>query len=60
MQSRNQRRVAVLAYQGLGTFEFGIVVEVFGVRRTGLGVKWYGFEVCSIERRPIHAAGASW
>jgi AraC family transcriptional activator FtrA len=57
MQSRNQRHVAVLAYEGLGTFEFGIVVEVFGVRRTGLGVKWYDFEVCSLERRPIHAAG---
>ena len=57
MESRNLRRVAALAYDGLGTFEFGIVVEVFGLPRTGLGVEWYDFEVCSLERRPIRAAG---
>ena len=57
MPSRNLRRVAALAYDGLGTFEFGIVVEVFGLRRSGLGVEWYDFEVCSLERRPIRAAG---
>jgi AraC family transcriptional activator FtrA len=44
-------------YDGLGTFEFGIVVELFGLRRTGLGVTWYQFEACSVERGPIHAAG---
>ena len=55
--SRNPRKVVALAYDGLGTFEFGIVVEVFGLRRTGLGVKWYDFEVCSLERGPIRAAG---
>jgi AraC family transcriptional activator FtrA len=49
--------VAALAYEGLGTFEFGIVVELFGLRRTGLGVTWYEFEACSVERGPIHAAG---
>ena len=57
MASRNLRRVAALAYEGLGTFEFGIVVELFGLRRTGLGVAWYEFEACSVERGPIHAAG---
>lgn len=57
MSTPDPRRVATLAYDGLGTFEFGIVVEVFGLRRTGLGVKWYDFEVCSLERRPIRAAG---
>ena len=57
MQSRDLRRVAALAYEGLGTFEFGIVVEVFGLRRTGMGVKWYDFEVCSVERGPIRATG---
>src|SRR5579871_4632938 len=54
---RNHRNVAALIYDGLGTFEFGIVVEVFGLRRTGLDVKWYGFETCSLERRPVRAAG---
>jgi AraC family transcriptional activator FtrA len=57
MALRNRRHVAALAYDGLGTFEFGIVVEVFGLRRTGLDVKWYDFEVCSLERAPIRAAG---
>ena len=57
MPSRDWKRVAALAYDGLGTFEFGIVVEVFGLRRTGLNVKWYDFEVCSLERGPIRAAG---
>ena len=57
MASRDLRRVAALAYDGLGTFEFGIVVELFGLRRTGLGVTWYQFEACSVERGPIHAAG---
>jgi AraC family transcriptional regulator, transcriptional activator FtrA len=57
MESRDWKRVAALAYDGLGTFEFGIVVEVFGLARTGLGVKWYDFEVCSMERGPVRAAG---
>lgn len=57
MASRDLRRVAALAYDGLGTFEFGIAVELFGLRRTGLGVTWYEFEACSVERGPIHAAG---
>lgn len=57
MASRDFRRVAALAYDGLGTFEFGIVVELFGLRRTGLGVPWYQFEACSLERGPIRAAG---
>jgi AraC family transcriptional activator FtrA len=56
--SRDLRHVAALAYDGLGTFEFGIVVELFGLRRKNLGVsKWYDFEVCSLERGPIRAAG---
>ena len=57
MPSRDWKRVTTLAYDGLGTFEFGIVVEVFGLPRTGLDVKWYDFEVCSLERGPIRAAG---
>jgi AraC family transcriptional regulator, transcriptional activator FtrA len=55
--SRDPRRVAVFAYDGLGTFEFGIAVELFGLLRTNLGVKWYDFEVFSLERGPIRAAG---
>jgi AraC family transcriptional activator FtrA len=51
------RRVAALAYDGLSPFEFGIVVEVFGLPRPEIRVPWYRFEVCSLERRPLRATG---
>jgi AraC family transcriptional activator FtrA len=57
MPSRDLRRVAALAYDGLCTFEFGIVVEVFGLPRPELGAGWYDFEVCAPERGPIRAMG---
>jgi AraC family transcriptional regulator, transcriptional activator FtrA len=57
MESRNPRHVAALAYDDLCTFEFGIVVEVFGLRRPELNVEWYDFEVCSLERGPLRAMG---
>ena len=57
MASRDPRRVAVLAYNDLCTFEFGIVVEVFALRRPELNVEWYDLEVCSLERGPIRAMG---
>jgi AraC family transcriptional regulator, transcriptional activator FtrA len=57
MATRDWRRVAALAYDELCTFEFGIVVEVFGLPRPELGVPWYEFEVCSLERGPLRAAG---
>src|SRR6202521_4883262 len=57
MASRDPRRGAVLAYEDLCTFEFGIVVEVFGLRRPELNVQWYDLEVCSLERGPIRAMG---
>jgi AraC family transcriptional activator FtrA len=57
MKDRDPRRVVALAYDGLCTFEFGIVVELFGLRRRNLGVEWYDFEVCSAERGPIRATG---
>jgi AraC family transcriptional regulator, transcriptional activator FtrA len=57
MMTRNLRNVAALAYDGLCTFEFGIAVELFGLRRKNLDVEWYDFEVCSLERGPIRASG---
>src|SRR5690348_15809040 len=48
--------VAALAYQGLCTFEFGIVVEMFGLPRPELD-RWYSFEVCGLERGPLRAVG---
>jgi AraC family transcriptional regulator, transcriptional activator FtrA len=50
-------RVVAIAYEGLCTFEFGCAVEIFGQERPELGVQWYRFDVCSIERKPIQALG---
>src|SRR6476620_3342997 len=49
-------KVVALAYEGLGTFEFGIVVELFGLPRPELD-HWYAFEVCALEKGPLHATG---
>jgi AraC family transcriptional activator FtrA len=49
--------VAALAYDGLCTFEFGCVVELFALARPELGVDWYRFAVCAEERGPVRAAG---
>lgn len=57
MSSKSGHRVVALAYDGLCTFEFGCTVELFALDRPELGVPWYEFEVCSLERSPIRAAG---
>jgi AraC family transcriptional activator FtrA len=49
--------VAAVAYDGLCTFEFGCVVELFSLARPELGVPWYRFAVCAAERQPLRAAG---
>jgi AraC family transcriptional activator FtrA len=49
--------VAIVAYDGLCTFEFGCAVELFALERPELGVDWYDFQVCAVERGPIRAAG---
>ena len=50
-------QVVALAYDGLCTFEFGCVVELFALPRPELGVPWYDFKVCASERGPLRAAG---
>src|SRR5215831_8722415 len=57
MSAPDWRRVAALTYDGLCTFEFGIVVEVFGLRRPEFGTNWYRFQVCSLDPGPLHATG---
>jgi AraC family transcriptional regulator, transcriptional activator FtrA len=57
MGARDPRRVVSLAYDGLCTFEFGIVVEIFGLPRPELPVEWYRFQVCSPDRGPLRATG---
>ncbi|MDQ0473616.1 AraC family transcriptional activator FtrA [Labrys wisconsinensis] len=49
--------VAVLAYDGLCTFEFGIAYEVFGLPRPEMGPDWYRYRVAAIEPGPLRAAG---
>jgi AraC family transcriptional activator FtrA len=50
-------KVVALAYDGLCTFEFGCVVELFALPRPELAVPWYEFAVCAAERGPLRAAG---
>lgn len=57
MPSLRNRRVVALAYDRLCTFEFGIVVEIFGLARPELDVDWYQFAVCSLDRGPLTATG---
>lgn len=49
--------VAVIAYDGLCTFEFGVAYEVFGLPRPEMGVGWYRYRVAAIEIGPLRAAG---
>lgn len=49
--------VAVLLYDGLGTFEFAIAAEVFGLSRPEFGDDWYRFVSCSEGQRPVRANG---
>jgi AraC family transcriptional regulator, transcriptional activator FtrA len=55
--------VAAVAYDGLCTFEFGCVVEVFALQRPELSVPWYRFAVCAAQTgpkqqlRPLRAMG---
>jgi AraC family transcriptional regulator, transcriptional activator FtrA len=57
MSIPKNRLVAALVYDGLCTFEFAIAVEVFGLSRPELPVKWYEFSACSFESRPARATG---
>jgi AraC family transcriptional activator FtrA len=48
--------VVAIAYDGLCTFEFGIVVEAFALPRPEFDFPWYRFRVAAVER-PIRAMG---
>jgi AraC family transcriptional activator FtrA len=49
--------VVALVYDGLCTFEFGIVAEVFGLPRPEMGPGWYRFASAAIEPGPLRAQG---
>jgi AraC family transcriptional activator FtrA len=58
MAGKSNHRVVAVAYDGLCTFEFGIVAEIFALKRPELKTdSWYSFQVCSLERGPVHALG---
>ena len=52
-----KHRVAILAYDGLCTFEFGIAIEVFALPRPELQVPWYDCRVCAGDKRPLKSIG---
>jgi len=49
--------VAAVAYDGLCTFEFGCVVELFALERPEITGPWYRLGVCAARRGPLRAAG---
>jgi len=57
MSSTRPHHVAILAYDGLCTFEFGCAIEVFALARPELGVRWYSHAVCAAEPGPLRALG---
>lgn len=49
--------VGALLYDGLCTFEFGIVAEVFGLSRPEMGTGWYRFASAAVDEGPMRAHG---
>jgi len=55
--NRTPLKVVALIYDGLCTFEYGIVAEIFGLDRPELGGDLYAFTSVAMEKGVIHAAG---
>jgi len=53
----NPPLVAVLAYDGLCAFEFGIAHEVFGLARPEMGPGWYRFRLVAAEPGELRVTG---
>jgi AraC family transcriptional activator FtrA len=51
------RLVAVLVYDRLATFEFGVAAEIFGLPRPEMGEDWYRMVTCAVEPGPLRAGG---
>ncbi|PWE40029.1 transcriptional regulator FtrA [Pseudomonas prosekii] len=49
--------VAILAYDGLCTFEFGIAVEIFGLTRPEFNFPWYQHQIVAVDDGPMRAMG---
>jgi AraC family transcriptional regulator, transcriptional activator FtrA len=48
--------VAILAYDGLCTFEYGIAFEVFGLKRPEMGDDWYRCVTVAVEDGPLRTS----
>lgn len=55
--NRDPGLVAVLAYDGLCTFEFGIAVEIFGLPRPEFDFPWYRHRIVAVDPGPMRALG---
>jgi AraC family transcriptional regulator, transcriptional activator FtrA len=53
----NKNSVAILTYDGLCTFEFGIAVEVFALPRPEFDFPWYSCVIVSGENKRVKATG---
>ncbi|WP_434650602.1 transcriptional regulator FtrA [Pseudomonas sp. D1-2] len=49
--------VAILAYDGLCTFEFGVAVEIFGLARPEFDFPWYEHRIVAVDEGPMRAMG---
>lgn len=54
--ARDPLEIGLVAYEGLCTFEFGIMVELFGLPRPEFE-RWYRLRVAGERRGPLRAAG---
>ncbi|MCS3432099.1 transcriptional regulator FtrA [Klebsiella sp. BIGb0407] len=53
---KQQNLVAILAYDGLCTFEFGIAVEIFGLPRPEFDFPWYSHRIVSVDSYPMRVS----
>lgn len=49
--------IAIVAYDGLCTFEFGIAVEIFGLARPEFEFPWYDHRIVAAEPGSLRAMG---
>jgi AraC family transcriptional regulator, transcriptional activator FtrA len=55
---RGGRRVALVVYDGLAMFEFGVACDVFGTDWSrDVGAPWYQFAVCAAGSAPVTVEG---
>lgn len=54
---RSGHLVVAIAYDGLSLFEFGAVVEIFGLPRPEMGSSWYRFGVAAVGGGALRSLG---